>query len=58
MNLQKSRMIPPIRRPQIFGIAVVLAAFVLIEFVVGDSNKVTVVVPVMLPNGAQATTTH
>ena len=52
MNLQTGRMIPPIRRPQIFGVAVVLAAFILIEFVVGGHNKVLVV----LSNDAQATT--
>jgi hypothetical protein len=35
MNLQTSRMIPPIRRPQIFGVVAVLAVFILVEFAVG-----------------------
>ena len=54
MNLQTSRMVPPIRRPQIFGIAVVLAVFMLIEFVVGDHDKA----PVVLSNDAQGPTTR
>jgi hypothetical protein len=54
MNLLTSRMLPPIRRPQIFGIAVVLAVFILIEFVVGDHDKATVV----LSNDAQSQTTR
>jgi hypothetical protein len=45
-------MIPPIRRPQIFGIAVVLAAFLLIELVVGEHGKAQVV----LSNDAVVTT--
>ena len=32
------RVLPPIRHPQIFGIAEVLAAFLLVEFVVGEST--------------------
>jgi hypothetical protein len=41
-------MIPPIRRPQIFGVAAVLVAFLLIEFVVGEHIKT----PVFLSNEA------
>jgi hypothetical protein len=46
MNRQTSRMIPPIGRPQIFGIAAVLAAFLLVEFVVGDQTTASVVLSV------------
>ena len=52
MKLQTIRMIPPIRRPQIFGIAAVLAAFILVEFVVGEHSKA----PVVLSNDAPITT--
>lgn len=52
MNLQTSRMIPSIRRPQIFGIAAVLVAFILVEFVVGEYNKASAV----LSNEAPAAT--
>ena len=52
MKLQTSRMIPPIGRPQIFGIAAVLAAFILVELVVGEHSKA----PVVLSNDAQTTT--
>jgi hypothetical protein len=45
-------MIPPIRRPQIFGIAVVLAAFLLVELVVSEHGKA----PVTLSNDAPITT--
>jgi len=45
-------MLPPIRRPQIFGIAAVLAAFLLVEFVVAEHSKT----PVLLSNEVQATT--
>ena len=38
---QASRL-PPIRRPQIFGIAAVLAAFILVEFVLGEHSKAPV----------------
>ena len=45
-------MIPPIRRPQLFGIAVVLAAFLLVEFVVAEHGKT----PDLMSSGAQGTT--
>lgn len=54
MNLQTCRMLPPIRRPQIFGIAAVLAAFLLVEFVVGGHGKGLVV----LSNETPVTTTR
>jgi hypothetical protein len=44
-------MIPPIRRPQIFGIAAVIAVFLLVEFVVGGYGKTPV-----LSNEGQITT--
>ena len=50
--MQTGRMIPPIRRPQIFGIAVVLAAFLLVELVVSEHSKA----PVVLSNDAVVTT--
>ena len=50
--MQTGRMIPPIRRPQIFGIAVVLAAFLLVELVVSEHGKA----PVVLSNDAVVTT--
>jgi hypothetical protein len=45
-------MIPPIRRPQIFGIAAILAAFLLVEFVVGEHGKT----PDLPSNQAQSAT--
>jgi hypothetical protein len=45
-------MIPPIRRPQFFGIAAVLAVFLLVEFVVGEHDKA----PDLLFNRTQITT--
>jgi hypothetical protein len=45
-------MIPPISRPQIFGIAAVLAAFLLVEFIVGEHGRT----PDLLPNQAHTTT--
>jgi hypothetical protein len=47
-------MIPPIRirRPQIFGIAAVLAAFLLVEFIVGEHGRT----PVLLSNDTPSTT--
>ena len=47
-------MIPPIRRPQIFGIAAVIAAFLLVEFMVGEHSRA----PALLSNEAQITTPH
>ena len=52
MNVPTSRTIAPIGRPQVFGIAAVLVAFILVEFVVGAPNKA----PVMLSNDAPSTT--
>lgn len=52
MKLQAARMIPPIRRPQIVGVVAVLAAFILVEFVIGEHAKA----PVVLSNQAQTTT--
>ena len=46
MKLQSSRMIAPLKRRQIFGIAAVLAAFLLVEFMVGEHGKA----PDLLPN--------
>ena len=54
MNLRTSRVIPPIRRPQIFGVAAVLAVFILAEFVVGEYGGT----PTVLSNQAQNTTTR
>jgi hypothetical protein len=54
MNLQTGRMLPPIRRRQVFGIAAVLAAFLLVEFVVGVHGKA----PVVLSNETPTTTTR
>jgi hypothetical protein len=44
-------MIPPIRRPQVFGIVAVIAVFLLVEFVVSGHGKAPV-----LSNEAQVTT--
>ena len=44
-------MIPPIRRPQIFGIVAVIAVFLLVEFVVSGHGKAPVP-----SNEAQVTT--
>jgi hypothetical protein len=44
-------MIPPIRRPQVFGIAAVIAVFLLVELVVGGYGKTPVP-----SNEAQVTT--
>ncbi len=54
MNLQTSRMIPPIRRPQILGVVAVLAVFVLVEFMVGEHGRV----PTVLSNEAQSAPTR
>jgi hypothetical protein len=54
MSLPTSRVIPPIGRPQIFGIVAVLAVFILVEFVVGEHGRV----PTVLSNEAQSTTTR
>ena len=39
MNFRTSRMIPPVRRPQIFGVLAVLVFFVLVEFVAAEHDK-------------------
>jgi hypothetical protein len=54
MNFPTSRMIPPIKRPQIFGIVAVLAVFILVELVVGEHDKATAV----LSNETQSATTR
>ena len=45
-------MIPPIGRPQVFGVVVVIAVFLLVEFVVSGYGKVS------LSNEAQVTAPH
>ena len=52
MNLRTGRMLPPIGRPQILGIAAVLAAFLLVELVAGGRGKA----PVVPSNEAPTTT--
>ncbi|HEY4167001.1 MAG TPA: hypothetical protein VGM96_09495 [Reyranella sp.] len=47
-------MIPPVRRPQIFGVVAVLAVFILVEFVVGEHGRA----PTVLSNEAQGTPTR
>jgi hypothetical protein len=52
MNRRAHWMIPPIKRPQIVGIAAVLAAFLLAEFMVGELPGHS---PVLLSNQTPAT---
>jgi hypothetical protein len=54
MNFRASRMIPPVQRPQIFGILAVLVFFILVEFAVGEHDKVSAV----SSGEAQTTTTR
>lgn len=52
MNFRAGRMIPPVRRPQIFGVVAVLVFFIVVEFVVGEHDKVST-----LSSGEAHTTT-
>jgi hypothetical protein len=52
MKVPAARMIPPIRRPQILGVVAVLAVFILLEFAVGEHDRLSAV----LSNDLQGTT--